>query len=277
MKLAINLPLLVYWQALGEALAPHQVARARSCARRSTSSPIRRAAPTCSKSRGPALATALNGKEVAPVTFDVDSIRKDLRTMIEEGRALGSTCRSRRARWPSSTKRRRKDSARRRVGAAGAVREAVTVCHGSPRRATAAPRDDSCLSLRGRCGEATPWHTESDMPFDEHASGVYTIAATPFHPDGRIDTASIDRLTDFYLESGVAGITVLGVMGEAPKLDANESVALVRQVVKRAGNVPVVVGVTSPGLAPMRALARDAMEAGAAGVMIAPPSTLRTG
>ena len=35
------------------------------------------------------------------------------------------------------------------------------------------------------------------MPFDENASGVYTIAATPFHPDGRLDTASVDRLTDF--------------------------------------------------------------------------------
>jgi 4-hydroxy-tetrahydrodipicolinate synthase len=114
------------------------------------------------------------------------------------------------------------------------------------------------------------------MSFDEHASGVYTIAATPFHPDGRLDTASIDRVTDFYLECGVSGITALGVMGEAPKLDAAESVALVKQMVKRAGKVPVVVGVTSPGFAPMRALARESMEAGAAGVMIAPPSTLRT-
>ena len=82
--------------------------------------------------------------------------------------------------------------------------------------------------------------------------------------------------TDFYLECGVTGITVLGVMGEAPKLDAQESAALVKQVVKRAGTVPVVVGVTSPGFAPMRALAREVMEAGAAGVMIAPPNTLRT-
>jgi 3-hydroxyisobutyrate dehydrogenase len=40
--------------------------------------------------RGPAIAAALDGKEVAPVTFDVDSIRKDLRTMIEEARALGA-------------------------------------------------------------------------------------------------------------------------------------------------------------------------------------------
>jgi 4-hydroxy-tetrahydrodipicolinate synthase len=114
------------------------------------------------------------------------------------------------------------------------------------------------------------------MMLHEHASGVFTIAATPFHPDGRLDTDSIDRITDCYLAWGVSGITALGVMGEAPKLDAAESVALVRQMVRRAGKVPVVVGVTSPGFAPMRALARESMEAGASGVMIAPPSTLRT-
>jgi 4-hydroxy-tetrahydrodipicolinate synthase len=113
------------------------------------------------------------------------------------------------------------------------------------------------------------------MPFDTSAGGVYVIAATPFHPDGRIDHDSADRLTDFYLESGVSGLTVLGVMGEAPKLDADESIGLVRRVVARAGRTPVVVGVTSPGFAPMRVLARSAMEAGAAGVMIAPPATLR--
>ena len=114
------------------------------------------------------------------------------------------------------------------------------------------------------------------MRLNEQAAGVFTIAATPFHPDGRLDTASVDRLTDFYLGCGVAGLTVLGVMGEAPKLDAEESIALVRQYVQRAGALPVIVGVTSPGFAPMRALARQAMDAGAAGVMIAPPSTLRT-
>jgi len=114
------------------------------------------------------------------------------------------------------------------------------------------------------------------MAFNAQAAGVYVIAATPFHPDGRIDKGSVDRLTDFYLEAGASGLTALGVMGEAPKLDADESIALVRQMVRRAGKVPVVVGVTSPGFAPMRALARGAMEAGAAGVMIAPPNTLRT-
>lgn len=114
------------------------------------------------------------------------------------------------------------------------------------------------------------------MAFDIEARGLYAIAATPFHPDGRIDHESVDRLTEFYLQCGASGLTVLGVMGEAPKLDADESVALVRRVVRRAGKVPVVVGVTSPGFASMRALARSAMEAGAAGVMIAPASTLKS-
>jgi len=108
------------------------------------------------------------------------------------------------------------------------------------------------------------------------AKGVYPIAPTPFHDDGRIDAASIDRLTDFYLSIGAAGITVLGQLGEAPKLEHAEGVAVARQMIRRAASLPVIVGVSAPGFAAMRALCRDVMEAGAAGVMIAPPNTLRT-
>ena len=108
------------------------------------------------------------------------------------------------------------------------------------------------------------------MTFDHTAKGVYAIAATPFTPEGAVDTKSVDRLTDFYLECGVTGLTILGIMGEAPKLDPAEALAISNQVVRRA-NVPVVVGVSAPGFAAMRALARGVMDAGAAGVMIAPP------
>ena len=113
------------------------------------------------------------------------------------------------------------------------------------------------------------------MRLPPDAAGVYVIAPTPFHPDGRVDDASIDRMTDFFLAAGVTGITVLGQLGEAPKMTHGESVAIVRRVTARV-RVPVVVGVSAPGFAAMRALAQDAMAAGAAGVMIAPPSTLRT-
>jgi len=113
------------------------------------------------------------------------------------------------------------------------------------------------------------------MLLDHTAKGVYVIAATPFLPDGAIDTASIDRMIDFYLSCGVTGMTILGMMGEAPKLDADEALAISMQVVRRS-TVPVIVGVSAPGFAAMRSLARSVMDAGAAGVMIAPPPALRT-
>jgi 4-hydroxy-tetrahydrodipicolinate synthase len=107
------------------------------------------------------------------------------------------------------------------------------------------------------------------------AQGVYAIAPTPFHEDGSIDDASTDRMVDFYQDVGCAGITILGIMGEAPKLDHAEALALVNRVIRRAA-IPIVVGVSAPGFAAMRSLARSAMDAGAAGVMIAPLPSLRT-
>lgn len=113
------------------------------------------------------------------------------------------------------------------------------------------------------------------MKLTSEARGVYVIAPTPFHPDGKIDESSIDRMTDFFLKAGVTGMTVLGQLGEAPKMAHDESVGIVKRVLARA-NVPVVVGVSAPGFAAMRALTQDVMALGAAGVMIAPPNTLRT-
>ena len=111
---------------------------------------------------------------------------------------------------------------------------------------------------------------------DATAAGVYVIAVTPFDDDGRMDDVSADRMVDFYRGCGVSGITILGIMGEALKLDATEALGFARRVVKRAGRLPVVAGVSAPGFAAMRTLAHGAMDAGAAGVMIAPPASVRT-
>lgn len=112
---------------------------------------------------------------------------------------------------------------------------------------------------------------------NETAKGVFTIAVTPFLPDGALDMASVATMTEFYLNRGATGLTLLGVMGEAPKLTHRESLAVIARVAEvAAGAVPIVAGVSSPGFAAMGELAAGAVEAGAAGVMVAPPSSLRT-
>jgi len=109
------------------------------------------------------------------------------------------------------------------------------------------------------------------------SEGVFIIAATPFTQTGALDPASTDRMVDFYLECGVSGMTILGMMGEAPKLTAEESLSFAKQVLARVnGRVPVVVGVSGAGLDNMVRLSHAVMEAGAAGVMVAPQSNLQT-
>jgi len=112
---------------------------------------------------------------------------------------------------------------------------------------------------------------------DRQTRGVFIIAATPFAEDRSLDLESTDRLVDFYLGCGVSGMTVLGIMGEAQKLAPEEALAFLDRVMARvAGRVPVIVGASAGGLDPMRRLAHAAMEKGAAGVMVAPPSGLGT-
>ncbi len=88
LKLAINLPLLVYWQAFGEALSlcqPLGLDPARLVDIFADTS----GGPNMLKVRGPAIAKVLGGGDAGPITFDVDAIRKDLRTMIDEAGAHG--------------------------------------------------------------------------------------------------------------------------------------------------------------------------------------------
>ncbi|WP_457090714.1 NAD(P)-dependent oxidoreductase [Microvirga sp. P5_D2] len=88
LKLAVNLPLVVYYQALGEAyslcrhlgIEPEQIIDLFS----DTSG-----GANILKARGAMIAKGMRGDDPQPVTFDVDSFRKDLRTMIAEGGELG--------------------------------------------------------------------------------------------------------------------------------------------------------------------------------------------
>lgn len=112
---------------------------------------------------------------------------------------------------------------------------------------------------------------------DEQARGVYIISATPFTEDGALDLASADRLVDFYIDNGVSGITLLGMMGEAHKLAPDEAEMFMSRVLERVGGrVPVIVGVSNAGTDNLVRLAHSAIEQGAAGVMVAPTAGLGT-
>ena len=90
MKLALNLPLMIYYQALGESyvlcrhlgLDPKWLMEFLS----DTSG-----APNVLKTRGGKIAAALTGGDMGPPAFDVDTIRKDLATMLAEGKVRGTT------------------------------------------------------------------------------------------------------------------------------------------------------------------------------------------
>ncbi len=90
LKLALNLPLLVYYQALGEALL---LVRHIGLDNKWLMEFLAETSggPNVLKGRGPAIATALGGGDTGPVTFDIELVMKDLHTMIDEGKRRGVT------------------------------------------------------------------------------------------------------------------------------------------------------------------------------------------
>jgi 4-hydroxy-tetrahydrodipicolinate synthase len=111
----------------------------------------------------------------------------------------------------------------------------------------------------------------------ESTSGVYAISPTPFSENGALDLASVDTLLDFYFHKGVTGFTILGILGEANKLTQEESFAFLKRFLRGVGGrKPVVVGASSPGTDNLLRFAAEAMDLGAAGVMIAPAPGIKT-
>jgi 4-hydroxy-tetrahydrodipicolinate synthase len=107
-------------------------------------------------------------------------------------------------------------------------------------------------------------------------SGIFHILATPFREDGALDAEGLPRLVESALATGITGLTVLGIAGEAHRLTDDERRRVVETVVKEArGRVPVAVGVSASGTHLATAFARMAREHGADALMVAPPQGLK--
>ena len=106
--------------------------------------------------------------------------------------------------------------------------------------------------------------------------GVWNIVPTPFLPDGELDLGSVPGLVAFVPATGVDGMTILGVLGEAGRLGDGERTAVMRAVLDATGgSIPVCVGVSHASTDRAIAFAREAEAAGAHSVMLAPPPLAR--
>jgi 4-hydroxy-tetrahydrodipicolinate synthase len=111
----------------------------------------------------------------------------------------------------------------------------------------------------------------------EYLTGIYNITPTPFTADGSLDDASLRKLTEFTRGTGVNGMTILGVLGEADKLTEAERDRVTSIVIETAGDrFPICVGTTHAGTDGCIAYSRRAQELGAKAVMVAPPKLARS-
>src|ERR1700681_128853 len=89
MKLAVNLPLLVYWQALGEALTickPLNLPADRLIDILSDTA----GTPAAMKGRGAAIAKVLGGAPLGETAFGLSAAKKDLATAVQFGASVGA-------------------------------------------------------------------------------------------------------------------------------------------------------------------------------------------
>ena len=102
--------------------------------------------------------------------------------------------------------------------------------------------------------------------------GVLTALATPFAPDGQIDTSALRRLVDRSIDGGVHGVVACGSTGEFAAMSGAERRLVVETVVDQAaGRVPVVAQTGAMSTAEAIDLSRHAEAAGASVLMVVAP------
>jgi 4-hydroxy-tetrahydrodipicolinate synthase len=103
-------------------------------------------------------------------------------------------------------------------------------------------------------------------------SGSIVALVTPMTVSGHVDWQALERLVDWHVEAGTAGIVPVGTTGESPTLQMDEHKRVIEFTVRRAaGRIPVLAGTGTNSTAEAIELTEDAAMAGAdASVVVTP-------
>jgi len=109
-------------------------------------------------------------------------------------------------------------------------------------------------------------------------TGIVPPMITPLRDRDELDVPGLERLVEHIIAGGVSGLFILGTTGEGPSL----SYRLRRDFIERVcrlvkGRVPVLVGITDTAFVESVNVARQAADAGATAVVLAPPYYLPEG
>jgi dihydrodipicolinate synthase/N-acetylneuraminate lyase len=103
-------------------------------------------------------------------------------------------------------------------------------------------------------------------------NGVIPAMTTAFHPDLSVDHEFIRQHANWMLSNGCTGLVMLGSLGEGATLNEDEKIAILRNITASvAGRAPVVAAISSLSTIGAVRLAKEAEQAGCAGLMVLPP------
>ncbi|MGM9490680.1 dihydrodipicolinate synthase family protein [Ideonella sp. YS5] len=101
--------------------------------------------------------------------------------------------------------------------------------------------------------------------------GLFAVLPTPMVAGGGLDLDSLDRVVDYYLEGGAAGLVPVSVAGEGDLLDETERRHVMERVVLRArARVPVIAGILADGTEAALAQVDEAAQCGVDGLLVKP-------
>ncbi|MEJ2007748.1 MAG: 4-hydroxy-tetrahydrodipicolinate synthase [Acidobacteriota bacterium] len=102
--------------------------------------------------------------------------------------------------------------------------------------------------------------------------GCGTALVTPFSDDGTVDVDALRSLVQFQLSEGIDFLVPCGTTGEAPTLEHEEYLGVIRVVTQEAkGKVPVIAGAGGNNTKKICSLAQDIRALGAQGILSVAP------